>query len=470
MSIESFGAVVGDNDGSAFITKAEFDSLKNNFQSQIDQYNTSIDSKIDGAIASYLSGITLEKKSNLDNPATKLGKMIFGSSPAKSASRKAHVNVFSCLFLQGDGYGQNPDGSEVQYALKYLLRSGSTDWDNGGSGTYSMFVNVDGVDCFYGTTSNEYCNILYNISGDIMMQMSNPLLSEFENWAVELLSYGSNMVRQRPVDSVTDYPWGTATSSKLYFVSTPYTSGWGAKNSYWTRVDNYVNGTVSYTGNWMSWKDLDTAWTTRFINYENRTGGTGLNGAVATFYDTQEITNYLNTFISNNRVFNGDVPITDTYLYFYPETYEKYLVNLYNHRVKQALNENIKLYEGLPLFDATGTGEVQMSFKMNIDTNSGATASSYATFYLRDNQGFPNSTPDANTGTARFDVYSVKSDGSLDTLLASGVTRYNMNKDTTYAIKLNVEKNHRYFYKLTPTESSNYAYLSNFSDIEQTAE
>ena len=57
MSINSFGAVVSDNDGSAFITKAEFDSLKNDFQSQIDQYNTSIDSKIDGAIASYLAGI-----------------------------------------------------------------------------------------------------------------------------------------------------------------------------------------------------------------------------------------------------------------------------------------------------------------------------------------------------------------------------------------------------------------------------
>ena len=57
MSIESFGAVVSDNDGSAFITKAEFDSMKNDFQSQIDQYNTSIDSKIDGAIAAYLAGI-----------------------------------------------------------------------------------------------------------------------------------------------------------------------------------------------------------------------------------------------------------------------------------------------------------------------------------------------------------------------------------------------------------------------------
>ena len=61
MSINSFGAVVSDNDGSAFITKAEFDSLKNDFQSQIDQYNTSIDAKIDGAIASYLAGISVDR-------------------------------------------------------------------------------------------------------------------------------------------------------------------------------------------------------------------------------------------------------------------------------------------------------------------------------------------------------------------------------------------------------------------------
>ena len=42
-----FAVAVSDNDGSAFITKAEFDSLKNNFQSQIDSYNTGIDTKIE---------------------------------------------------------------------------------------------------------------------------------------------------------------------------------------------------------------------------------------------------------------------------------------------------------------------------------------------------------------------------------------------------------------------------------------
>ena len=65
LSINSFAAVVSDNDGSAFITKAEFDSLKNNFQSQLDSYNSSIDNKIDSAIASYLAGIKAEKTTTL---------------------------------------------------------------------------------------------------------------------------------------------------------------------------------------------------------------------------------------------------------------------------------------------------------------------------------------------------------------------------------------------------------------------
>ena len=65
-SINSFAAVVSDNDGSAFITKAEFDSLKNNFQSQIDSYNTNIDNKIDAAISAYLAGIKVERTTTVD--------------------------------------------------------------------------------------------------------------------------------------------------------------------------------------------------------------------------------------------------------------------------------------------------------------------------------------------------------------------------------------------------------------------
>ncbi len=67
LSINTFAAIVSDNDGAAFVTKAEFEALKDSFAAQINNYNSSLDGKIDGAIASYLAGTRLSKKVILKN-------------------------------------------------------------------------------------------------------------------------------------------------------------------------------------------------------------------------------------------------------------------------------------------------------------------------------------------------------------------------------------------------------------------
>lgn len=59
LCINNFAVQVSDNDGSAFITKSEFDSLKSSFQAEIDVFNKTIDTKIDSAIAAYLEGVIL---------------------------------------------------------------------------------------------------------------------------------------------------------------------------------------------------------------------------------------------------------------------------------------------------------------------------------------------------------------------------------------------------------------------------
>ncbi|MBR0038481.1 MAG: hypothetical protein IJP71_00575 [Lachnospiraceae bacterium] len=67
MSIESFAAIVSDNDGSAFVTKAEFEAMKKDFADQVTNYNESIDRKIDGAIAAYLAGLRISTKYTLNS-------------------------------------------------------------------------------------------------------------------------------------------------------------------------------------------------------------------------------------------------------------------------------------------------------------------------------------------------------------------------------------------------------------------
>ena len=68
LNINTFAAVSG-NDGSAFITKAEFDALVNTFNEQMDNYEASLISKVDGAIANYLAGLSNQRTVTLENYA-----------------------------------------------------------------------------------------------------------------------------------------------------------------------------------------------------------------------------------------------------------------------------------------------------------------------------------------------------------------------------------------------------------------
>ncbi|MBR1455497.1 MAG: hypothetical protein IJ593_12775, partial [Lachnospiraceae bacterium] len=111
MSINSFAAVVSDNDGATFITKAEFESLKNDFQTQINRYNSSIDNKISGTVASYVQGIKISDKPMLylSNCRTALGRNPFfmnsvtgnGSSTWTTAINVSKQKNYSTQYKSG---------------------------------------------------------------------------------------------------------------------------------------------------------------------------------------------------------------------------------------------------------------------------------------------------------------------------------------------------------------------------------
>ena len=85
ITFNSFSAVVGDNDGGAFITKSEFEALKNNFNSQVESYKNSITEKVDGAIAEYLAGINLKRtytRSIIYEDAAKYGVISISTASA----------------------------------------------------------------------------------------------------------------------------------------------------------------------------------------------------------------------------------------------------------------------------------------------------------------------------------------------------------------------------------------------------
>ena len=114
LSINSFAAIVSDNDGAAFVTKAEFDALKSNFASQVDQYNTSIDSKIDGAIASYLAGINITRQPDnlwIKVMVSSANKFRWCSGPLPSSTNRgtADTDLKDNITITGLRYHNHPE-------------------------------------------------------------------------------------------------------------------------------------------------------------------------------------------------------------------------------------------------------------------------------------------------------------------------------------------------------------------------
>ncbi len=466
LSIENFAAVVGDNDGAAFITKAEFDSLKNNFQSQIDQYNTSIDSKIDGAIASYLAGVKVEKKSILNNLYTQLGETVnWGNIPFVTTDLKHNLYAFVAMLWQGDDYGPKwlEPGQSRQYEVYYRFAAGSKD-DIDGTGTYNMFQVDKGNYYYYGSVENEYCRTAYSFFGDLLFDWGAG--ASAMNLLDDLI-YPAGALHMSYIElpnSTIAYPWQTASGTQEW-VKTKSNVAWSDKIAYWTRADIYMNGNVTKKQNYMaSGVIADTV--DRSINFDKRIGGQNSSDAdVRTDYSSKKtLTWRADRRISNHALQqrNHEPDFEVEMAYFYPQTYNINRTTLHSLLVKSALNRNIKLYEGLPLFIATSEGKVKFRFTIKT-TNS---AANRATFYLNDNEMFRNEAP---VGNQQFNVWSVSSDGTKS-IIGTNVTSINVSRDTNVEIELDVKKDHTYIFKLAPSDTNYYAYVDNFSDIEQTEE
>lgn len=144
---DTFGVAVSDNDGSAFITKAEFDSLKNNFQSQIDSYNSNIDNKIDNAVGSYLAGIKVDTEYKLNNIFEELGGYNIKYGNVDLEPKKAPKTGYGYYTINSGNAGYAVGYAAVGY--RAIPEGFSTNWGKSGvsgSGSWGKFLKYSYYD------------------------------------------------------------------------------------------------------------------------------------------------------------------------------------------------------------------------------------------------------------------------------------------------------------------------------------
>ena len=266
MSIDCFAATVSDNDGAAFITKAEFDSMKNIFQQQINTFNTQIDSKIDTAISRYLDGIKIEQVTYLDSMLNK-------------------VNALA------EDFYLDSSGNKVKYGYRTMARKydvGTTRKPVGARTAF--FVSISEL----GGNGKEFSSARFALDWDRRVGMSyrnlpdaNDQLASGDTYqtGIYLVYDEDEKKRKYPINAIDEYTYYYYCSGavRTYFTEL----GFGVTDATitsrigtWTVVDEFKNersnwsldyGTINwaYDGQWnLSYSDIRCAYGTTFQKVE----------------------------------------------------------------------------------------------------------------------------------------------------------------------------------------------------------
>lgn len=242
-AINSFAAVVSDNDGSAFISKAEFDSLKNSFQSQIDAYNTSIDSKIDFAIASYLAGSKAVKTSVENMPVVAGEKVLLCNSRRINNLKFGKIGIDWQMYV--DLINERVDGNS---------NSGKVSMKRTGNNGYEAFIVNNDLNKFlyYGNQLKLDTKVVFAILRPIGAGLVN--MSSFDvlrlRWGGD--AYGAATTGTADtVDSRGSVYWHPQFGHNRFFAWYATKVNFGTNywaNSGYDRVKIDNNSTVSISG------------------------------------------------------------------------------------------------------------------------------------------------------------------------------------------------------------------------------
>lgn len=428
LSIESYAAVVSDNDGSAFVTKAEFEILKKDFGDQIEKYNTSIDSKIDGAIASYLSGIKLQRTEILDDlmkgNTISFVKNISLISTSVPNAIMINYNIGVMHVTDAQTYGSSHYGS-FELGNYY--------------GKYNVFELKDGYNFYRGNAQSVKSYSIYTYGGAFVRID----LDSYYNPHKIAINTDRSYIRGISGDVRSTYgcngsdvkKFGTAESTKSLF-NTKLSSN-QVEYLTFSRTDKIDKG--SLTNDYSNYQYKATANDTTYdmIDWANFT------------HDTTNTTYIVGTSDAdaapNSRTGNviPHIRFAGTYITFKPKTLSIKMNELYNYSIYGLSKLSVPLYGGVPICNITDSGKLILKFTLK----SSEAATDVIKFYLAD-KPFEDYAPSQEI-TYKYKLSGSTIGGGLPSegTINPGEYLYT-NSDAKVEIELDCENNKTYYYKL----------------------
>ena len=350
LSVDSYAAV-GANDGSAFVTKSEFDALVNTFNDQMDNYKNGLVSKIDGAIANYLAGlsdVSVYEQENILEKANSYADdsvvMWYGELEGKD------TNESDIMVQQGETMIANTADGNIWRLRVYGQEAGGY-WGSGNTrGKYYLMTQDRVLKNYYTQTY-----IKHYFSGSASMSYA----------------YSSTQVNVPQIQYLQNR---TDISSNQFTVTV--TNG---SNSYPCIIIQYMslekNVEDEYKNNcvWLTLPDKNS-WTIYDDEVDKVTAQATVTGMT-----------YKSTVAGVNKIICPDPTATK----YKPKAQEINLNTLISKPISDAYGQTVLAYEGCPIVKCSEDGDLK--FTMKWTTYGGSSSSTqYVQFGLNKTDPFPN--------------------------------------------------------------------------------
>ena len=410
LSFCSMAAIVSDNDGSAFVTKSEFEALKNDFSSQIDNYNSSIDRKIDGAIASYLAG---RRTVNVEEVTSILNNIY--DRYFKPNTKKPY------MFNRRDN--QSYGDSDINHTMSLVVwfqpdYSGNTFLTSNGESSVrpKSYVNCMSKETIKGTTYYFDRGYLYDFSaGTAIFGVT------YESYAASAGRNNTNTIIEP--SSTNQYGYYPCGNYNLYSENSNFTN----------RIMHFEYYKLPKTDSGAQFYEMTTDTTTNNIYYEYL-------GMMEKFRVDSNINGWRRYGSGGSSSFNG-YPNNQSHVYVQmmkPVMASKNILDLYSYAIYKETGELAHLYSGYPICVTTREGDIRLKLKATVSTSIIVSKEQFSNNTYSDEltRLTANGTLVASgTGINTLDVtdFHVKKDDML------WVKIYNQGNITTEYIKLLVE-------------------------------
>ena len=369
LNVTSYAAV-GANDGSAFITKSEFDALVNTFNEQMDTYEGSLVSKIDGSIANYLAGMSNVILLNLTDYATAVANqgskyVTFYNYPTTDAFTVSNKNNYGkagsyyYYWLGKTSSGGNASNLGRESSAGY--QSGFA-YTNFGSKNYLyLLVNNDTIkDTEAGYNGNaaflEEFESYYNLIS-IMNKYSSAGLLDATAMTQAQIKSGTSTSHTVSIPNQNKYA-GSFDGVETTKIMGQNISTTGTISEEWKS-----NGAQSFVGAGYPSTNKIKSQTLYAVNNSNKTYFNGDQQTITGCYASDaggKFNSYDNGKGINGRWEQGG-GFSWTYKYYWHKIFTTDATKLSNYGASQVINKPVRLYNGVPLTRVYLPGEVKFN-------------------------------------------------------------------------------------------------------------